>query len=354
MTLSARAFGCWAGHAHNRWCDKPLQFIVNENGSAGFLGEHSMMDGTPTHRLCDYINQAMSSDRSDFSGPTVRSHLPEPQSMEFDVPAQLEVQIEEAFRQHSATLKAHQLAVQDYRSYGKGLIKQFKCSPDAYVQMIIQLAYRKMFGRNRPTYESAATRRFQQGRTETCRTLSDESVAFCDAMEDLNRDPSSCVGLFRKAIDAHVRYITLACDGRGVDRHLFGLKMLVEPDEEMPAIYTDPAYTYSSTWYLSTSQLSSEHFNGYGWSQVVDDGFGVAYMIKEDRSVSVSPLAILSLLKTKLYFVTSLFLIVEYSLHFNIVSRGLGSEVLAYHVTLAADEIREILLTTLGPLQAKL
>jgi hypothetical protein len=32
----------------NRWFDKPLQFIVNDNGTAGFMGEHSMMDGTPT------------------------------------------------------------------------------------------------------------------------------------------------------------------------------------------------------------------------------------------------------------------------------------------------------------------
>ena len=74
-----------------------------------------------------------------------------------------------------------------------------------------------------------------------------------------------------------------ASDGRGVDRHLFGLKKLLAPGQELPAIYKDPAYTYSSSWFLSTSQLSSEFFNGYGWSQVIDDGFGIAYMINEER-----------------------------------------------------------------------
>ncbi len=87
---------------------------------------------------------------------------------------------------------AHELRVQAYQGYGKGLIKKFKCSPDAYVQMIIQLAYHKFYGKNRPTYESAAVRRFQQGRTETCRTVSDESVAFTAAMADPNVAPEEC------------------------------------------------------------------------------------------------------------------------------------------------------------------
>jgi carnitine O-acetyltransferase len=170
------------------------------------------------------------------------------------------------------------------------MIKKFKCSPDAYVQMTIQLAYHKMYGKNRPTYESAATRRFQQGRTETCRTVSDESVAFCDAMADPHIPPEKCAELFKKAVDAHVQYISDASDGKGVDRHLFGLKKLLGEGEQVPAIFTDPAFAYSSTWYLSSSQLSSEYFNGYGWSQVIDDGWGIAYMINENRSVVIDTL----------------------------------------------------------------
>ena len=62
-----------------------------------------------------------------------------------------------------------------------------------------------------------------------------------------------------------------------------GVQKLLREGEELPSIYTDPAYAYSSSWYLSTSQLSSEFFNGYGWSQVIDGGFGIAYMINENR-----------------------------------------------------------------------
>ncbi len=283
MTLEERAHQYWHGDGANRYFDKPLQFIVNDNGTSGFMGEHSMMDGTPTHRLNDYANMVIFANRLDFSNPNVRSDLPEPQSLRFHVTEEVQDDISRAARDFAEVIGLHELSVQAYQGYGKGLIKKFKCSPDAYVQMIIQLGYHKIFGKNRPTYESAATRRFQQGRTETCRSVSDESVAFCDAMADPHVEASTCVDLFRKALDAHVRYITDATAGKGVDRHLFGLKKCLGPNEEVPAIYRDPAYAYSSKWFLSTSQLSSEYFNGYGWSQVVDDGFGIAYMINENR-----------------------------------------------------------------------
>jgi len=324
VTLEERAHQYWHGDGSNRWFDKPLQFIVNDNGTAGFMGEHSMMDGTPTHRLNDYVNDLIFNNKIDFSDPSIRSNLSDPQPVRFEITPKVQEEIDRAVKDFNAVIGQHQLAIQAYQGYGKGLIKKFKCSPDAYVQMIIQLAYFKMYGQNRPTYESAATRRFQLGRTETCRTVSDESTAWCRSMADPSADDKQRVDLFRKAINAHVEYIGAASDGKGVDRHLFGLKKLLEPNEEVPAIYKDPAYGYSSSWYLSTSQLSSEFFNGYGWSQVIDDGFGIAYMINEN------------------------------SLNFNVVSKGLGSDRMSYYLNEAAGDMRDLLIPTLEAPKAKL
>jgi carnitine O-acetyltransferase len=292
VTLEERAHQYWHGDGCNRWFDKPLQFIINDNGTAGFMGEHSMMDGTPTHRLNDYANMLIFTNALDFDNPEVRSNLPEPQALRFKLDKQVDEDLVAAQRHFERQIGQHELRVQAYKGYGKGLIKKFKCSPDAYVQMVIQLAYHKMYGKNRPTYESAATRRFQQGRTETTRTVSDESVAFCNAMADHTKSPEECAKLLRAAIAAHVAYINDASDGRGVDRHLFGLKNCIKEGEPTPAIYKDPAYSYSSSWYISSSQLSSEYFNGYGWSQVIDDGWGIAYMINENSKFtccSVTP-----------------------------------------------------------------
>ena len=283
VTLEERAHQYLHGDGANRWFDKHTQFIVNDNGTSGFNGEHSMMDGTLTTRLNEYVCHVTFYNKLDFSDPSIRSNLPDPTEIKFHITKEVQAEIDRAQRDFVEVIGDHELRVEAYQAYGKGLIKKLKCSPDAYVQMIIQLAYYKMYGKNRPTYESVMTRRFQQGRTEACRTVSDDSVAFCRAISDPSVDPNETAALFHKAAKAHLEYISAASAGKGVDRHLFGLKKLLDPDEEIPAIYQDPTYAYSSTWYLSTSQLSSDYFNGYGWSEVVDQGWGIAYMINENR-----------------------------------------------------------------------
>lgn len=274
VTLHERSHQYWHGDGMNRWFDKPVQFIVNDNGTSGFNGEHSMMDGTPTHRLNDTIMDWIFNEKLDFDNPELRSDIPDPQPLKFHLKGENYADVALAMTHHVGLMSTQELRVEAYQGYGKATMKKFKCSPDAYVQLLIQLAYHKFYGKNRPTYESAAVRRFQEGRTETCRTVSDESVAFCDSMAHPLSTNEECRELFMAAMNGHVKYITDASDGRGVDRHLFGLKKLLRDGEEMPDIFKDPAYTYSSTWYVSSSQLSSEFYNGYGWSQVIDDGWG--------------------------------------------------------------------------------
>jgi carnitine O-acetyltransferase len=184
VTLEERAHQYWHGDGQNRFYDKPIQFIVNENGSAGFMGEHSMMDGTPTLRLNDYVCDVIANKKIDFDTESVRSNLPEPMPIKFTIPPEVLEKIDQAQKHFRDIIGQHDLRVLQFLGYGKGMIKKFKCSPDAYVQMIIQLAYFKMYGKNRPTYESAATRKYQLGRTETCRSVSEASVAWCKAMSD--------------------------------------------------------------------------------------------------------------------------------------------------------------------------
>ena len=56
VTRDELSRGCWHGDGRNRFYDKSLQFIVYDNAKAGFMGEHSCMDGTPTCRLNEYVN----------------------------------------------------------------------------------------------------------------------------------------------------------------------------------------------------------------------------------------------------------------------------------------------------------
>ena len=76
----------------------------------------------------------------------------------------------------------------NFNFYGGSWIKTRGYSPDAFVQMAFQLAHYRCYGRLAPTYESASTKRFFHGRTETGRSVSNESARFVKGMIDRKSD----------------------------------------------------------------------------------------------------------------------------------------------------------------------
>ena len=69
-------------------------------------------------------------------------------------------------------------------AYGKGFMKKCNLSPDAYIQMALQLAYYRDAGKFCLTYEASMTRLFREGRTETVRSCTMESSAWARSMDD--------------------------------------------------------------------------------------------------------------------------------------------------------------------------
>ncbi|GEM08286.1 hypothetical protein Rt10032_c05g2303 [Rhodotorula toruloides] len=279
-TREEHSWGLWVGDGKDRWFDKH-QLIVFENGKSGFNGEHSCMDGTPTSRLNDWLLRSLDHGKIDLGSPTPRSasSLPKITPLAFNLPASVKAAISSSIKAHDATMAKHDLAVLEYAGYGKDQIKQYKTSPDSYAQLVMGLAYYKMEGKVAPTYESAQTRKYKLGRTEVIRSTSPEALEWYKAMEDPKRSSTECVELFRKAAAKHIKLAGEAADGRGVDRHLFGLKKVLREGEELPALYQDPTFAQSGNWILSTSQLSSEYFAGWGYGEVVDEGYGLAYAV---------------------------------------------------------------------------
>lgn len=67
-----------------------------------------------------------------------------------------------------------------------------KVSPDAYIQLALQLAWYKQRGEFTATYETASTRLFKHGRTDVIRTYSSDTREFVKAMVD----PNASVGIY--------------------------------------------------------------------------------------------------------------------------------------------------------------
>ncbi|GMM29677.1 carnitine O-acetyltransferase [Martiniozyma asiatica (nom. inval.)] len=284
LTIEGKSRNCWHGSGWNRWFDKPIQMFVTKNGSSGFLGEHSKMDGTPTLAMNDWLVKKISGISLDKITEEMQNDnsIADIEELKFEITPPIQNAIESELVKFNNVVNKLDIKVWQFYGIGKKDIKLFKLSPDGFIQMLIQLAYFKITKTLRPTYESASTRAYFGGRTETCRSVTLETRDFVENWEDVNVPMSEKVASFRAAVAAHGAYIKRASNGYGVDRHLFGLNQMIQQGEDKPKIFSDPMFGYSQKWYLSTSQLSSEEFNGYGWSPVIPEGFGLAYMVNND------------------------------------------------------------------------
>ena len=199
----------------------------------------------------------------------------------------------------NAVSSALSTRVLHFAEFGAEEIKsRMKLPPDAFVQMAMQLAHQRLYGRPCATYESTATRGFAQGRTEVTRSASRESLALSTAMcASPPRTPSLVsrstslyhAALLGDACAAHARYAREAKAGMGVDRHLHGLLTLWHEEQQqqghtdpLPPLFADPTYAASRHWRLSTSNCGSSSTALFGYGPVVDDGYGAGYVIGDD------------------------------------------------------------------------
>ncbi|KAG5185764.1 hypothetical protein JKP88DRAFT_289083 [Tribonema minus] len=107
-----------------------------------------------------------------------------------------------------------------------------------------------------------------------------KAAAAAHAMTTGVREPTAQkLALLKAAAAAHVANAAAAAAGRDVDRLLFGLNMLAERESDR-ALFRDPSFAHTKHWAISTSHLTHEAFDNWGWGEVVPDGVGVAYMIK--------------------------------------------------------------------------
>ena len=71
----------------------------------------------------------------------------------------------------------------------------------ASIQMALQLAYYRLHQKLVLTYESATTRLYYQGRTETIRPVSEHSVAFVRSFDDPSVPREDVKKSLKKAIE---------------------------------------------------------------------------------------------------------------------------------------------------------
>ncbi|XP_071096244.1 carnitine O-acetyltransferase-like [Haliotis cracherodii] len=260
----------------NRFFDKILQFIIGVKGVCGLNLEHTPADGPPIAAIAQHVLAFC--EKHQAPGQRASGAMTAPRKLLTELSGDILRNIEESKVEADRLVNDVDMQVWVYDRYGRDFPKSVQLSPDGYVQVVLQLAYFRLYGEPCATYESGSLRRFQQGRTDTIRSCSVDSHNFTRAMEDQSVSREVRVELFKKAVVAHRKYADEVISGNGIDRHLLGWKLAAaEAGLGVPALHSDVGYSKFFYFKLSTSQVPVLHDMVLGFGAVVPDGYGVCY-----------------------------------------------------------------------------
>ncbi|MGR5148762.1 choline/carnitine O-acyltransferase [Photobacterium alginatilyticum] len=285
------------GDGKDRFFDKSLQFVVFKNGKTGVNFEHTGVDGSVMLRLIGYLYDTI--DKVSFSkkgswgeknssATTKRALAPQAEEIEFDLDSALAQTIRaaaDAFCQHTAKT---QTRVLNFTLFGKNQIKQFGVSPDAFVQLALQLAEYKLYGKCYSAYEAVMTRTFLDGRLDVLYTVSPESMAFIHNMHDTDCSNQAKIDSLIEATRVHIERANECRFGHGVYTHLLALKYHCQTAgrdigiDTLPELFTDKGYRALTHSVVCTSTTSEYGVELAGYGPIVDDGYGIRYFKRDD------------------------------------------------------------------------
>nr|AFO11030.1 liver carnitine palmitoyltransferase 1A-3 [Acanthogobius hasta] len=287
------------GKCYDRWFDKSFNLIVFKNGTMGLNAEHSWADAPIIGHLWEHvlsmdpIKLGYTEDGHCNGAP--HQNMPGPQRLQWDIPSECQEVIESSLTLAKNLANDVDCHIIPFSTFGKGLIKKCRTSPDAFIQIALQLAHYRDKGKFCLTYEASMTRLFREGRTETVRSCTMETCAFVRAMiRDETREER--LKSLKTAAEKHQNMYRLAMTGKGIDRHLFCLyvvsKYLGEDSAFLKEVLSEP-------WRLSTSQTPLQQVelfdlikhpeyvsSGGGFGPVADDGYGVSYIILGENLIN--------------------------------------------------------------------
>ena len=279
-----------AGIGSNRCFDKSLQFICMDKGEVGVTIEHSAADAGAWLPMANRAIKLLNSAKH-YDGELASND----KRLAPDIDDSMKSRLASASDRFNSHLSQVELKEVNVHNISQAVLKDKGISPDAFYQLMFQLAAYHAGYDHPPTYESVSMRQFKYGRTDDLRSYSPEVMKFLTAFGNASSSDDVKADLLRKAFDAHKQRIKDCKAGEGICRHLFALEKKWEelyPNEaaDKPALFTDSVYqdlVKKST--LSTSCVADESISRFVFGPVENDGLGIAYYPTEhDLRVTVS------------------------------------------------------------------
>lgn len=262
-TPSQRCNQFFLGDPNNRWSDKTLQFVVCENGSSAFIGEHSALDGLSIRRLNQFMTEAIFDERvlceADPSCTDKRiesTHNPADLVTELCLVATSDMKQRAVEIKTSFTDKVEPIEVKHFDvSIGKRAFEKRRLSPKTGFQMLIQLACRLFYGYQPCSWETVSLARFYKGRVDWIQAIQEPIKAFCDKAYrlaedydglDKRKDVRECWTLLLEATIAYTKQRARIEHGLGFKAHLHTLWALAPNHADSHAFFEDEQWIASS------------------------------------------------------------------------------------------------------------
>ncbi|KAK2488635.1 hypothetical protein MC885_008000 [Smutsia gigantea] len=271
-----------------RWGDKSYNLISFSNGVFGCSCDHAPYDAMVMVNVSYYVDEKVFENEGRWKGSEKVRDIPLPEELVFTVDEKILNDISQAKAQYLKQASDLQIVAYAFTSFGKKLTKKLMLHPDTFIQLALQLAYYRLYGRPGCCYETAMTRYFYHGRTETVRSCTAEATSWCRSMQD---PLTSHLEQQQKMLEAFAKHDKMMKDcstGKGFDRHLLGLLLIAKEEGlPLPELFTDPLFSTSGgggNFVLSTSLVGYLRIQGVV-VPMVHNGYGFFYHIRDDRFV---------------------------------------------------------------------
>lgn len=278
------------GDGNNRWADKSITSIAFKNGTFGASADHTPYDGFCTAIMTHYLMTSVEECDGQWSNVLEGNDKPAnyelPELLQFTLDAQVKLCIEEAKVHFSNLSETIDTLHSEFNHFGKALLKEHRFHPEAFIQCAIHSAYFQQYKKMAPAYVTASTRRFHNGRTETCRSCYPEMMDFAKHLSQFgSTQPNDAYELLKKSVNRFQTIMTEASNGQGCDRHLLGLYLTaILEGKKIPELFDDELVQRTNNYVLSTSCGGYWNVCG-GVPPLVEEGYGCFYGI-EDYSIT--------------------------------------------------------------------
>ncbi|KAF8289196.1 hypothetical protein TcBrA4_0001820 [Trypanosoma cruzi] len=303
-------------YPENRYPDINVMYMLNPAGGASCNMEHSWGDGSTMLLVCSMIHhyavsfckEYVALDRTAWinSSPDYKSHVRPVQfgSLTEDI---LDA-IAECRQAHQRHVDNTELTVRNICAFGRNEIKRHcRVSPEAFVHAAFHLAQRRLFGDQRSTYCALLMKKYHHGRTETLRTVTQETQALADLVESAENTKvfdQAVAAALQKANEEHRRRIAVCRAGEGFHRAVTFLRRLhnvakerltratsppLASDVSKALAFVDALFFDSSSLrelscdYLSTSNISGSGIASFCFTATHPDGIGIGYSLFPDH-----------------------------------------------------------------------